>query len=558
MTDAAAETAEETPAGRAQATAPTTEAAAADRRERLSARAALVTFVALLVVAGPVLVLSLGRDHWFLVDEWDYLADRTAFDLGDLFRPHNEHWVTLPVVAYRLMFNLVGLDSYRPYQAMIVGAHLGTVVLLRVVMRRAGVGPWLATCAAGTLVFLGPGAQNIIWAGQIAFTGAVFFGLGQLLLADHDGGLDWRDWVGLLAGLAALMCSGAGISMVAIVGLFTLVRRGWRMALFHVVPLAAAFTAWWLAVDTEVKTGHLGTPTPGQLFDFSRRGIAESIVALGHYPVVGIGLTLLLVVGLFVAWRSEGFAALRDRASAPIALLVGSVLFFGVAGWGRAVLGNEAAIGSRYLYIGAALALPALAVAGDAIIRRWRYAAPVVFLLFLIGVPANIKEFDDYFPPDLYFQLQRQMVLGLAASPRAADLPAEVRPDPSAFGSPGLTIGWLREAKANGDVPQPKNIPSTVKNQVRLRLGVIQTIQPPPERAACLPRTAPLDLAPSKGDEIGLQTGVLITVLDEVGRPTSLPLGFYLDAGQRLTVDDAGLLLRFEPLPGTTTYSICL
>ena len=47
-----------------------------------------------------------------------------------------------------------------------------------------------------------PGSQDIVWAFQIGFTGSLVFGLTQLLLCDHDGGLDWRDGLGVLAGIA--------------------------------------------------------------------------------------------------------------------------------------------------------------------------------------------------------------------------------------------------------------------------------------------------------------------------------------------------------------------
>ena len=55
----------------------------------------------------------------------------------------------------------------------------------------------------------------------------------HLLLADHDGPVDRRDYLGLGTGLAALMCSGVAVSMAIVVGLATLMRRGWRIALLH-------------------------------------------------------------------------------------------------------------------------------------------------------------------------------------------------------------------------------------------------------------------------------------------------------------------------------------
>jgi hypothetical protein len=107
--------------------------------------------------------LLLGRRTWFWADEWDFLAARTAGDLGDLFRPHgNVHPSTLPILVYRLMWTVFGLNTYRPYRLLIVVLHLACALLLRAVMRRAGVNAWTATVVASLLVFFGAGRDNIL------------------------------------------------------------------------------------------------------------------------------------------------------------------------------------------------------------------------------------------------------------------------------------------------------------------------------------------------------------------------------------------------------------
>jgi hypothetical protein len=136
--------------------------------------------------------------------------------------------VTLPVLAYRGIWTVFGL-RYLPYQVLAVALHLTAAVLLRVIMRRAGVGPWLSTATAAVFEFFGAGAENILVAFQIAFVGALVFGLTHLILADHDGPLDRRDGFGLLAGFCGLMCSSVAISMVVAVGIAVLLRRGRRV-----------------------------------------------------------------------------------------------------------------------------------------------------------------------------------------------------------------------------------------------------------------------------------------------------------------------------------------
>ena len=92
----------------------------------------------------------------------------------------------------------------------------------------------------GAFVFFGSGAENILVAFQITFVGSLVFGLAQLLLADHDGPLDRRDWFGLLAGLAGLMCSGVAVTMTVIVGVRDAAAARLAVALFHTAPLGAS------------------------------------------------------------------------------------------------------------------------------------------------------------------------------------------------------------------------------------------------------------------------------------------------------------------------------
>ena len=81
------------------------------RTSRLgSARAALIVFVVYALAMVPLLV-HWGHKWWFWADDWDFLANRTGGNLGDLFRGHYQHWVTLPVLAYRLLWSIFGIRS---------------------------------------------------------------------------------------------------------------------------------------------------------------------------------------------------------------------------------------------------------------------------------------------------------------------------------------------------------------------------------------------------------------------------------------------------------------
>ena len=283
------------------------------------ARAALWTFVGFVVVAVPLVLFRLGSYHWFFRDDFYFITDRSLSSPSDLLRPHNAHWSTVPIIAFRVLWKAFGMRSYVPYQATVLTLHLTAAVLLRVIMRRAGVGPWLSTAFAGVFVLFGPGAANIVWAFQIGFTSSLVFGLTQLLLADHDGPVDRRDWLALGAGLVAVMCSGVGITLVVIVGLAMLARRGWRIALMQTAPLGAIYLLYSLTEHPQLGST-FGRPTLAVTWRWLVNSQIGAFQAMGHYPVLAVALAVLLIAGLAFALvpnRGARAAGSPRRTDAP-------------------------------------------------------------------------------------------------------------------------------------------------------------------------------------------------------------------------------------------------
>ena len=286
------------------------------RLRRLGGRAGGVDRLHRHRARGDPRLLSWGHKWWFWADDWDFLGTRTGGNLSDLFRAHYQHWVTLPILAYRLLWWVFGIRTYVPYQLLIITLHLATALLLRTVMRRAGVRPWFATLTAGVFVFFGSGAENIVVAFQITFVGALMFGLVQLLLADHNGSVNWfRRTLALVAGLAALMCSGVGIAMVVIVGIAMLLRRGWRIALLQTVPLLVAFGLWSRLSPKGPGAGSYKSQSPVQVVKFMWTGAGATLGRLAQVPGLAILLTLVALVGLGVAIRARRIRCVPRDAS---------------------------------------------------------------------------------------------------------------------------------------------------------------------------------------------------------------------------------------------------
>ena len=433
---------------------------------------ALAVFV-LCVLGGAAWVLfGLGDHRWFQADEWDFVAARQAGSLDDLFRPHSGHWVTAPVLIFRLLWNVFHFN-YTGYLAVLVCFGAAFVVLLRIVMRRAGVGPWIATITPLGLLVFGGGEPDVVWAFQITFVGALVFGVAHLLLLDHDGPIDRHDWFGLLAGVFALTFSGVGVALAVAAGLAALIRRGWRAAVFHSLPLMVVYGVWWLAVRPEMS---FVDPTDS-VFERTRKaaewvvvGFKGAFASYGYVAGVGVVLGLLAAVGLVLAWKPLTASALRVRAAVPVAMLPAAAAFLALTGLTRSVVGSELAESRRYVYVVIALALPAVAVAADTFVRRWRWTAIGIVPLLLVGIPGNVREFGTEFPwTEAYFTSEQQIVRCRAATSKAQQVPADVHPKP--FWDAGLTIGWLRRELALGTVPEPGPYDEAALNKTRGAVG---------------------------------------------------------------------------------------
>ncbi len=416
---------------------------------------ALWVFIAVEAV-GLVFYLYAGRSRWFFHDEWRYLISRDGGDLSSLLKADGEHWTTLPVLTYRVLFNVFGINSYRPYQLISISLHLATAALLRVVMRRAGVSAWVATLVAVVFVLFGSGDENIVRAFQMTFVGALVFGLASLILATHGGPIGRRDVVALVFGLLALMCSGVGVAMVAAVAAAVLIARGWRVACLYAFPLAFLYLLWWSAYARDVTHRPV---TVREMTSFSFSQVRETFSAMGHLRGVGLVLVVVTAGGLVLAWRNAGRAVVRRRAAGPAGLLFGLVVFVGLTAWSRA--GNVAALAapSRYLHVVAALVVPAVAVAVDALLRRWLLLTPVAVALLLVGVPGNLRISWDQTGQGRGERSDRAVYLAFPQIPEAAGADDWVRPDPTSASE--LTMGWLRDGIANGRVPVPATIAPT-------------------------------------------------------------------------------------------------
>jgi hypothetical protein len=406
-------------------------------------------------------------------------------------------------------------------------AHLAVAALLLVVMRRADVRPWIAVTAASVFVFFGAGAQDILNSFQVTFTAALAFGLLHLVLADHDGPVERRDGYGLLAGLCALMCSGIGVCMVAVVGVAVLLRRGWRIAALHVLPLAAVYVVWLTAIGKKTSGEQGSNARIGGIVRFVWTGERAAFDSLAGFNPIGLVMMLLVASGLVLAAVTYRRSGTLSRLAAPVALVAGSLILLAITASGRLFLGVSAARSGRYVYVIAAMTIPALAIAFEELATRWRWVLPVAVALFLVGVPSNVHA--ALRAGDHEGTATREIFGSLAANPLSRHVPPSIRPEPVL--APDVRIGWLAAQHAHG----PKSASSTLQFEDRFRLAFFQTKQAAPTKS-CFSVRKSLFITLDSGDTLGLTHNTIVVTSAGGQHLIGPPLIFFPRDGGRIAI----------------------
>jgi hypothetical protein len=296
--------------------------------------------------------------------------------------------------------------------------------------------------------------------------------------------------------------------------------------------------------------------SPLQVVKFIAIGIGAAFGRLGQVPGLGIALALMLTVGLVLAFRAQGRRALRGRLAVPMALLAGAIVFLLVTGLVRSGqpgtladtigTGPERARQSRYVYLIAAMALPALALAADAIVRRRRALAIPVVALLLVGVPGNVHQLRIYTDQSALERRRfRTDVLAAPRLPRARQLPPQVPPERTFTSFYGLTLGWLVASLPSGRIPAPPPLTSTEIADQTLRLALRPASTP--RFAPCRVLRRPEELVLGTRERIMLKSGfATITYLPD-GSAASDPVPFI---PAKLVSGLASFRIRITPTNG--------
>lgn len=341
----------------------------------------------LAIVAALVVFAFLGHRQWFVRDDWGFLLSRNALHRARgwqawLFEAQDGHWMTPPILMFRAVHLLFGIDSYWPFLVMVLAMHVGIVVLVHELCRRVGVAPWTAALLCGALLVFGNGWENIVFAIQITFNLSLLAFLAQLLLVDHDGPIDRRDVAGAAIGVVGVMSSGFGPFFVLGVGVLLGLRRRWRALAVAVVPQGLAYGWWYVTWQSDPAADRTG----GRLVDVPRfvlRGLTSTFHSLTILP--GLGVVALVASLAAVATKP----AWSRSQTMLVALWVTVLAMLAGVGIHRVGFGIAFAASSRYQYVVAMLCVPALACAID-LLRRAR-RVPVVYAGLAVVVLTGVS-----------------------------------------------------------------------------------------------------------------------------------------------------------------------
>jgi hypothetical protein len=334
-------------------------------------------------------ILWIGRSQWFFGDDWAILAPHLD---GAIMLPHVGHWNLIPAVVFQGVRDWLGLGSYLPFLALAVLAHLAVAHLGWRILLRVGTHPWVATLLSILVMLLGGGSENILWAFQFGFMGAVALGLAVLLLLDRARLTPVSCVAIILLSLLAPMFSGTAIPVLAAAAIVGWIRHGFVRTLLLLLPTAVSYLLWFALIARNHEPASEGITSIGGALLYAGGmyggGLGRAL------PWIGLGLipAVALVIWFAVTVRRR----MLSPAAPAYAMVIGSVVFVALTTWSRSSLGVSGSAAQRYAYVTLALTLPAFGIMLSWLAARSRLwsVTTSVLLVVLIGYNTVLLSVD--------------------------------------------------------------------------------------------------------------------------------------------------------------------
>lgn len=385
----------------------------------------------------PALVLGVGllttlalavyfvRDGYLGVDGLHYIARRGGVpgeDLG-LLEPYAGHWQPIPMLLYRGIYGVFGIEPYLPYILMAIFLHLVVCTLLYALMVAVGVSRWVAVASAWLVLFFGAGSEAFLSDAPMALTSSLALGLGAAYLCVRSD-FGRRSTVAAAVMLVlGVMCSATGAVTIVLVASLCLASRGLAMAARVAGPALVVYLLWFVAFGR--TGGRLKADSAEYLSvpEFVWAGLTAPFGNLIGLPAVGAALTVAVIGAPFVLRADR--VELRYLAWAGILAAAAQMSLSSLA---NLVIGLSAMSAGRYQYIVLVLLLPSVALSLQALATRtitlWPVGAtgrivPVLIasvLLAAVTVHGIKGERSQYYFHTAQSDLFRDWVVGIAAA----------------------------------------------------------------------------------------------------------------------------------------------
>lgn len=325
------------------------------------------------LVVQLVLSVVLTRRTWFEGDALHYLTRRGTIpdaSLG-LLEPWSGHWQTVPILLYRVLFELFGMRSYLPYALAATVLHLAVCVLMYLLLVRLDANRWLAALLAVVMVLYGAGSEVFLLDAPLPLTLALALGLGSLLLLVR-GDFDRRSVVVAAVLLVlATMSSGMALPVLVLVATYTWVVKDRVTALTVVGPAAVLFLVWFVVWGRDGGRISMSGWDYFRIPQFVWTGMTSAMEGLTGVPGSGGPVLLAVIGGVFVVRAVDH----ELRVLAWCGLLT-AVVQMSLTAMVSLQYGDGAATYSRYKYLVLVLLVPSLVLLLTALTRAVLAAVP--------------------------------------------------------------------------------------------------------------------------------------------------------------------------------------
>jgi hypothetical protein len=337
---------------------------------------------------GLIFILWLQRGQWFFFDEWAFLKP----NVPGLLAPHVGHWSTSPLVIFIGLRKWFGLGSYFPFALVVTVIHLAVAHLAWRISIRSEAKAWVATGLAAVFIAMGAGSENILWAFQIGFMGAILLGLLAFLLAMTPDITRGRFVAVVAIALFSLTWSGTSIPLVVATAAMLWSRSGRKRAIILTAITGLVYLSWYAAFA-------LGNPNNPDTGGFGLHKVLVRMpefigvmLLLGFqkvFPVWGMGAVVLLALAAWLIVARWKRLAIPGLWPATI-LAAAAALFAFMTAYSRADFSVGGGRSSRYVYFVVVLLLPLCSLALSRMSLRgvvWRtgIAASLAVLLVFQG-----------------------------------------------------------------------------------------------------------------------------------------------------------------------------